>query len=69
MRNKVVLKKLVLAMCNCMISMTTLYMNLKNGGRPTKSNISRVLLILESKCNKGTKLKLSHRPFFLCSGM
>ena len=48
MRNKVVLiKNLVWAMRKCMFSMATLYMILKNGGRPTKSIISKVLLIIE----------------------
>ena len=48
MQNKVVLKnKLVCAMLKCMGSMATRYMVIKNGGKPTKSIGSRMLLILE----------------------
>ena len=39
--------RLVWAMLKCMVSMATPYMILKNGGSPTKSIISRVLLTLE----------------------
>ena len=45
-----------------MVSMATLYMILKNGGRPTKSIVSRVLSY--TRAINGTKLKLRHRPFF-----
>ena len=46
MQNKVVLKiKLVWAMRKCMVSIATRYMVL--GGRPTKSIVSRMLLIFE----------------------
>ena len=47
MRNKVVLKQSVLAVEKSMVSMATLYMILKNRGRPTKSTIARVLVFLE----------------------
>ena len=47
MRNKVVLKIFGIGYVKCMVSMATLYMILKNGGRLTKSIVSRVLLILE----------------------
>ena len=49
MRNAVLVKKntLVWAMGKYMFSMETPYMILENGGRPTNSIISRVLLILE----------------------
>ena len=48
MQNKVVLRnKSVWAMRKCMASMATRYMILKNGRRPTKSTVSRVLLIQE----------------------
>ena len=40
-------KCLIRALYKCMVSMATLYMILKNRSRPTKSIISRVLLILE----------------------
>ena len=50
MQNKDVLKdKLVLSMCKCMVSMVTRYMILKNGGNPTKSLVSTMLLIIEHK--------------------
>ena len=50
MQNKVVLKdRLVLSMCKCMVFVVTRYMILKNGGNPTKSLVSTVLLIIEHK--------------------
>ena len=52
MQNKVVLKdRLVLAMCKCkcMVFIVTRYMILKNGGNPTTSLVSTVLLIIEHK--------------------
>ena len=50
MRNKIILKnRLVSAMRKCMVSMATGNAILKKGGRPTKSNISQLLLILDNK--------------------
>ena len=47
MQNEIVLKnKLVCTMSKCMVSMATRYIVLNNWGRPTKSIVASVLLIL-----------------------
>ena len=46
-----------------MVSMATRYMILKNGGRPTESVVSRVLLVLEHK--NLYQIKVSIHAFLL----
>ena len=61
-------KKLILAMSKCMFSMATHNAILLNGGVPTKTTISQLVLSLDST-NLGTKLKHMHRPFIIWSDM
>ena len=50
MQNKINLKKkLIPAMCKCMVSVATNYAILKNGGVTTKPFISQLLLSLDYK--------------------
>ena len=49
-----------------MVFMATINMILENGGRPTNSIISRVLLTIEHCTKICVKLKLRHMSFVLC---